>query len=62
MKTIFKSALLLSALLCASISAQDINACNYQNWPIWAGGSGDEKMHVMAFDPTMKYMLAGGVS
>jgi hypothetical protein len=62
MRPIFKSALLLLALLCATIKAQDIDACNYKNWPIWAGGSGDEKMKVMAYDPTMNYILAGGTS
>ena len=56
------SIILLSALFGAFSSAQDPNACAYKQWPIWAGGSGDEKMKAMGFDPTNNYIIAGGTS
>lgn len=62
MRKNLRSVLLISALFCATTLAQDPLACAYKQFPIWAGGSGDEKMKAMAFDPTMNYILAGGTS
>jgi hypothetical protein len=62
MRKNFRSLLVLLSLCCATTYAQDPAACAYKQFPIWAGGSGDEKMKAMAFDPTMNYILAGGTS